>query len=598
MVNRANFADNMPSLFSPISQAVPYKSFVNHGFISSQGAFVASDYFANSGTLTEIPSGDITLNISGPAINTNGTLLAPNSPITINANSLFISNSVVASDRALTFNTSCFLSDGYAFGNQFGHVTNATLPNVVANGNQFTTRGGVQLLTKPATGDLLGTTITDISQDAPISFNVWAGEDRGFSPSGFAENAALGRLILSASPNHVFQFKGANNNNALYVDSIQFEGSSTNTDANGNYSSISIVPGMKIYYAQALVNGISVAEKLNGKNGGGFCWVSNYAGVYSSTNLSGTLYNKALVVSTHIDSDGDTIVNGNDATPIPAGTFDVANPGPIACGGGSNPPFQDPSTNSTTGGNSNHLPGTLAFPAQQQGGGSGGVSFSIAQGSYNGLFYETNGVKASSAGSFTVKLTGKGTFSGKLQLGTGTYSFSKAFDQSGNCTLLISGKKLAPLTLTLHLVNNNEIDGQVSGDGWTAQLVAFSTVNNASSFGTGKHSLVLSTDADNSTATTGDSSGNMTLAKNGNIQWSDLLPDGGKLNQKSVLSKDGVWPIYSSLYDGKGTLIGWLQLSNHTSEIGGSAVWLMPANQNALYPNGLTNSLNASGSAK
>ena len=270
--------------------------------------------------------------------------MATNGPISIVANSLLISNSVVNSGRALTFNTPCFLSDGYAFGNQFGHATNATPLNVVTNGNTFVTAGGVQVLAKPASGDLLGTTITNISVNSLVSMNVWAGDDRGASPAGFAENTALGRMIFTSDANpSQFQFQGLNNNNALYVDSIEFQGNATNTDFNGNFTAFTIVPGMKIYYAQALMNGVSIAEKLNGKNGGGFIWVSNYAGVYSSTNLSGTIYNEALVISPDIDSDNDTIVNKNDPTPIPPGlTFDVANAGPQACGGGggngNNPP--------------------------------------------------------------------------------------------------------------------------------------------------------------------------------------------------------------------------------------------------------------------
>jgi hypothetical protein len=211
------------------------------------------------------------------------------------------------------------------------------------------------------------------------------------------------------------------------------------------------------------------------------------------------------------------------------------------------------------------------------------------------LFYETNGVKPSSAGFFSAKLTGKGTFSGKLQLGSGTYSFSKSFDQSGNCSALISGKNLTPLNITLHLVNNDQITGEVSGNGWTAELLAFSEVKNASTFGLGKHSLVLA-NGTNSTTVSGDSFGAMTLSKNGDIQWTGVLPDGGKVGQKSALSKDGVWPLYASLYGGNGSLIGWLQVTNSSSDIGGSAVWVVPAGQNNLYQNGLTNELNAAGS--
>lgn len=225
------------------------------------------------------------------------------------------------------------------------------------------------------------------------------------------------------------------------------------------------------------------------------------------------------------------------------------------------------------------------------------MSFAVAQGSYNGLFYDTNGVNPSSAGSFTAKLNGKGTFTAKLQLGKYSYSFTKSFDTSGDFgPYTVNIKKQPALTITLHLVNNDEITGQVSGDGWTVQLLAFSAVKNAASFGTGKHSLVLSANAGSSTTTSGDSYGTMTLNKNGNIDWTGVLPDGRTVSQKSVLSKDGVWPVYSSLYGGTGSLIGWLQVTNSSSDIGGSVIWVVPATPNGLYPNGLTNELDATGS--
>jgi len=601
--NQANFADNMPSLLSPRSQATPYQAFVNHGSITNQGIFVDANYFANSGSIVEDSTtvgffGNGIITSAGfdirafTAISTNSLLQTTNGPISIAANSLLMSNSVVYSGRTLSFNTPCFLSDGYAFGNQFGHGTNATLPNVVTNGNFITTAGGVQMLAQPATGDLLGTTITNLALNNLLSINVWAGADRGASPAGFAENTAVGRMVFNSDqqPSH-FLFQGLNNNNALYVDSLQFLGNTTNTDSKGNFTSFTIQPGMKIYYAQAIMNGVSIAEKLNGKNGGGFIWVSNYAGVYSSTNLNGTLYNQALVISPDIDSDHDNTVNRDDPTPIPAGTFDVANPGPAPCGNGSGN-----GNGSGTGGDNNptnntpHTPGTLAFPPQENS--SGNPTFSLAAGSYNGLFYETNGVKALSSGFFSAKLTKQGSFSGKLQLGSSVYTISKSFTRAGNFTGLISGKNLAPLKVTLKLVNNDQIVGEVSNlsGTWTAQLLALSETKNASSFGLGKHSLVLSSDT-----VSGDSFGMMTLSKNGDIQWTGVLPDGGKASQKSALSKDGVWPLYSSLYGGNGSLIGWLQLSNSPSAIGGSAILVVPAG-NQLYQNGVTNELKASGS--
>src|SRR6185437_8547218 len=189
-------------------------------------------------------------------------------------------------------------------------ITNGTLPTVVTNGNFWTAGGGVRILGKPATGYLLGTTITNISLNGLDSVNVWPGNDYGCTVAGFSTNLALGRMVFKAdSAPSQFTFMSLGGN-ALYVDSIQFEGYATNTDANGNFTAFNFQPGTKIYYAQALENGVSIAEKLNGKNNGGFCWVSNYAGVFSSTNLlypdnNTHVFNEALVISPDIDSDGD-----------------------------------------------------------------------------------------------------------------------------------------------------------------------------------------------------------------------------------------------------------------------------------------------------
>ena len=602
-LNLANFADNMPSLFSPRSGAIPYQAFVNNGTITNQGIFVSANYFENAGQLLELANGGIDVKATTANIH-GGQFQAPLGPMSLTANTILMSNSIINIGRTLTLTANCFLSDGYVLGNQFGHLTNSSLPTVVTNGNSITVGNGVQILGKPPTGDLLGTTITNISANGQIVINVWPGTDMGCTPLGYAENLALGRMILRSDSNpsgHFTFLSPTSSGNALYVDSIQFAGGATNMDASGNLTGITIGPGMKIYYAQALLNGVSIAEKLNGKNGGGFCWVSNYAGVYSSTNVPypggvSYIFNKALVLSTNLDSDGDSTVNKSDATPIAAGlTFDIANAGPQACassgGGGTGNGGLGGSSGST---GTSHTPGILNFPTTASG--SAGVSFALAQGSYSGLFYETNGMKPASSGFFSAKLTGKGGLTAKLQVAGGTYSFTANLDTLGNLSRLVTGKNLNPLNVSLHLLNNNQIVGQISsGSNWTAQLLALASVPDASLFGTGKHSLVLSTDVANSTTDTGDSFGTMILNKNADIQWSGVLADGTKISQKSSLSKDGVWPLYSSLYGGTGSVLGWLQVTNGSSNIGGSAVWIMPANPNALYPNGLTNQLDASG---
>ena len=95
----------------------------------------------------------------------------------------------------------------------------------------------------------------------------------------------------------------------------------TNFDGSGNLANLSFGPGMKIYYAQLIINGVSWAEKLNHKNGGGLNWVAAYAGAFSSTNMlypDGTTnrLNLALVQSCDLDSNGNGIPNCQDPAPV------------------------------------------------------------------------------------------------------------------------------------------------------------------------------------------------------------------------------------------------------------------------------------------
>jgi hypothetical protein len=608
--NLANFAGNMFSASSDPAGATPYQAFVNHGTIENQGTFIRANYFENSGVIEEDLANNIDIGVSTAAIATNGLFLAPLGSVSLAANSLFLSNGVINAGQSLTLTAPCSLSDGYVFGNQFGHITNSVLPNVVTNGNIWTAGGGVQITVKPPTADLLGTTISNFAVNSIDSINVWPGKDMGAVPDGFADNLALGRMVLNADANpSQFTFRSVNGSSALYVDSIELQGNTTNTDANGNPQSIAIEPGMRIYYAQAIQNGVSIAEKLNGKfgaaytNGGQFFWVSNYAGVYSSTNIAypdgnSYIFNQALVISPDIDSDGDGTVNRDDETPIPIGTvFDITITGPLPCDGGNGQGYGN-GTNGT-GPTSGPVkpPGSLAFPVPSSG--SANLRFRLAAGSYNGLFYDTNGVNPVSSGSFRANVTARGGLTAKLVLGGYTYSFSKPpFDSSGHFSGTVSTRGVAgSLNVDLQLVNNDHIVGQVSGDGWIAQLLAyraaFSSRNKAP--WAGNDTLLLATVDTNSTAQAGDSFGTVKISSAGTVQWSGMLPDGTKVSQKSTLSKNGIWPLYYPANDGAGCLIGWMQCTND-SDITGSGVWVVPAAPGGLYPQGLTNEMNATGS--
>ncbi len=135
-------------------------------------------------------------------------------------------------------------------------------------------------------------------------------------------NAALGRLILDAQgPDTTFTFTGAGTNNALYVDSLELRNYATNRPAGAILSALNIAGNLRIYFAQAVINGQSVAEKLNHANGDRLRWVAAYAGRFSSTNVvypDGTTntLNAALVASCNLDSNNNGIVNCIDPAPV------------------------------------------------------------------------------------------------------------------------------------------------------------------------------------------------------------------------------------------------------------------------------------------
>ncbi|HWW00692.1 MAG TPA: hypothetical protein VNZ64_13425 [Candidatus Acidoferrum sp.] len=293
----------------------PYRVFVNRGGVTNFGSLIWATNFQNSGTFWS-QNGNISLQLCLSALMTNGTFLAPGNSGTIDleAANLFISNHVLLSSGSLTLAITNSLDDGSLAGNSADAITN----------KNFWSVRGLNLLAAPAAGSLLGTTVTNTDPSYSDIPNVWAAADLGTTPAGFAGNSALGHLILDGlDPDSHFTFSGVGVSNALYVDLLDLRGSTaTNIDAFKSYIGVTINPGMKIYYGQALANGVSIAERLNGKNGGGFLWVSNYnTGFFSSINVvypdgSTNRLNAALVNSCDIDSNNNGIPNCIDPAPI------------------------------------------------------------------------------------------------------------------------------------------------------------------------------------------------------------------------------------------------------------------------------------------
>jgi hypothetical protein len=310
--------DYTPAITNVSTVSIPFHDFVNRGLLADQGSLIWTENFESSGAVSN-GVGSFTLDSLTTTL-TNSSIVA-GGDISISADSLVASNVVFQSGRSVTLSVTNLLTDG--------GITNGNVWSVQTTDGP----GGNSLIlpVKPALGDLLGTTITNY---APLpnrqSVNVWAGEDRGISASGFTNNAAIGRLYLDALGSvSQFRFSAAGVSNALYVDDLEFRDAMTNGINNSfDFSvNLSISPGMMIYFAQATTaDGTSIAAKIDeaskaGRNGGRLRWVPGYAGHFSSVNLiypDGTTntVNAGLAGSSTIDSNGNGVPNGSDPAPF------------------------------------------------------------------------------------------------------------------------------------------------------------------------------------------------------------------------------------------------------------------------------------------
>jgi hypothetical protein len=299
--DEAHFGDDRP---------IPYTDFVNKGTLSSGSIDVKSTYIENGGSINANVG---PMNLVGESGKFQG------------------GSGFSGGDLNLTFTELKFLNQSLSLSGTLNfNVTGALSDAGTGSGNTFTVGNGFDLLVKPNTGDLLGSTI----QDAPPNFvevdHVWAAQDRGASVAGYSDNAAIGRLILTVQNSDplrapLFSFSGTNGQRALYVDQLDI------SSLGANYTNIiQIDPSLTIYYASVKVGFTPPAgpagtpqepeEFLNGQFGGHLVWVSGFAGPNSSTavivNGQTVLMNNALRNSKIIDSDNDGIPNFFDATPL------------------------------------------------------------------------------------------------------------------------------------------------------------------------------------------------------------------------------------------------------------------------------------------
>lgn len=267
------------------SATVPYVALINNGVIADAGAKIWANNFVNSGDgfLTGLFynfNGMFSL-VSQTALLDGGYIYA-GTDVSLAADSVVVTNTFMWANKSLTLMVTNSLTDLGAPSGNFWYV---------GNGSAGT---GLNAPVKPTTGDLLGTIIYDIAPVGRRVKNIWSGQNLGATTAGFVNNMAIGELVLDSlsqtnntafSPGFVFGGSGANN--AIYVDELVLLDYAGYNNRNGstNLLALSISNNMVIYYAQAIgSDGTSIAQKIDGFNGGRLRWIPAYTGYFSSAS--------------------------------------------------------------------------------------------------------------------------------------------------------------------------------------------------------------------------------------------------------------------------------------------------------------------------
>jgi Leucine-rich repeat (LRR) protein len=211
------------------------------------------------------------------------------------------------------------------------------------------------------------------------------------------------------------------------------------------------------------------------------------------------------------------------------------------------------------------------------------------KGTYSGLFYAGDAFTHSNSGSITLTTTVQRKYTGKLQLGGGSYGFNGTFKPDGTVSTTVKRGKQPMLLLNLAMQGTDYATGTVSASGetWTADLLANRVMfdgRTSRSLQAGRYTLAL--EGSNSPALpAGNGYGTLTVNPAGRLSLVGSLADGTRFSQSAWVSAYGQWPLYIRLYSGKGSVLSWMSFTDGQT-LGGDLAWSKPAGKTKRYPAG------------
>jgi hypothetical protein len=217
-------------------------------------------------------------------------------------------------------------------------------------------------------------------------------------------------------------------------------------------------------------------------------------------------------------------------------------------------------------------------------------------GTYYGVFFSTN-IATNNAGFFKLTLDGSGVISGKLQFpAAAPYTVSYPLGPSGGAELAGPGFDKTELYFNVNFDLTNGTDtviGYVYSVGTLATFTGYRAVTELpSNTVAGRYVLDLETIANQAgSGPTNDGYATVSVGSTGGLTLGGTLADNTPFSEAVGVSKDGVWPVFATLYGGHGMLIGWetnVIGANGSAGSTGTLYWVKAPTRDTYFTSGFS----------
>lgn len=212
-------------------------------------------------------------------------------------------------------------------------------------------------------------------------------------------------------------------------------------------------------------------------------------------------------------------------------------------------------------------------------------------GTFNGIVARDPSLNANLGGALNLVTTSTGAFTGKLTLGTGSYSFKGQLDGAagGPATVTVNIPLKGLLLLTIP-TDNTVATGTLGTVAVSAWRNPWGKTNPAYFYAT-KYVFALEPppEGDGSVWPAGYSTGSVTVTTAGAASWTLLPADGSAaLKGTTTIAADGSMPLFAPVKTPVGSFLGTLLLpppSTPPTSIAGTVSWLRRSTSSTAYAN-------------